>query len=172
MPDGEGSPRESALRVWLPWAALGFMTAVVVLQETRWAPLPTRNEAALWRSVFVALAAAVALRLGWRADGDWEARQRALGTLSNSFYGPRRQALEEGGAVLGGIAGALWWGAMAWIVLANGIRHHSPVDGLLNLQAAVLVGVATGSLAGALCGRIAGSLWETRHRARRGLLAR
>jgi len=172
MPDGEGSRRESALRVWLPWLALGFLTAIVALQETRWAPLPTRNERALWLSVALALASALSLRLGWRADGDWEARQRALGTLSNSFYGPRRQALLEGGAVLGGIVGALWWGAMAWIVLANGIRHHSPVDGLLDLQAATLVGVSTGALVGALCGRIGGSVWETRHRARRGLLAR
>lgn len=164
--------RESALRVWLPWVALGFLTAIVVLQETRWAPLPTRNEPALWRSVVVALASALLLRLGWRADDDWEARQRQLGTLSNSFYGPRRQALEEGGAVCGGIAGALWWGAMAWIVLANGIRHHTPAEGLVNLQAAVIVGVATGALVGALLARLAGSIWETRHRARRGLAAR
>lgn len=163
---------ESALRVWLPWVALGFLTAIVVLQETRWAPLPTRNEPALWRSVVVALASALLLRLGWRADDDWEARQRQLGTLSNSFYGPRRQALEEGGAVCGGIAGALWWGAMAWIVLANGIRHHTPAEGLVNLQAAVIVGVVTGALVGALLARLAGSIWETRHRARRGLAAR
>ena len=171
MTDGAPS-RESALRVWLPWLALGFLTAIVVLQETRWAPLPTRNEPALWRSVLLALASALLLRLGWRGDGDWEARQRALGTLSNSFYGPRRQALEEAGAVGGGIVGALWWGAMAWIVLANGIRHHTPAQGLVNLQAAVLIGIATGALAGSLLGRVTGSMWEARHRAKRGLLAR
>ena len=169
----DGTPRgESALRVWLPWVALGFLTAIVVLQETRWAPLAARNEPALWLSVALALAAALLLRLGWRADDDWAARQRALGTLSNSFYAPRRQALEEAGAVGGGIVGALWWGAMAWIVLANGIRHHTPAQGLVNLQAAVIVGVATGALVGALLGRVAGSVWETRHRARRGLVAR
>lgn len=152
---------------WAAWTAVSFLTAVVVLQETRFAPLAVRQERALWQCVIVALLAALLLRSRWRADDDWEPRQRALGTLSNSYYEPRRRALEEAGAVGGGIAGALWWGAIAWIVLVNGIRHHTPGQGLLNLQVAVIVGVAVGSLVGALGGRIAGSAWESWHRRRR-----
>lgn len=168
MPDATRDPGgEAAASPWLAWSAVAFLTAIVVLQETRWAPLAVRQERALWASVVVALVAAVLLRSGWRTDADWEARQRALGTLSNSYYAPRRRALEEGGAVAGGVLAALWWGAIAWIVLVNGIRHHTPAQGLLNLQAAVIVGAATGSLVGAVAGRLAGSIWEARHRRRR-----
>src|SRR5438552_4290587 len=72
---------------------LGLLTAAVVAQETRWAPIPASNTRLLWISVSAAILAYFILRSGWGRAAAHAAEQRALGTISNSFYEPRREAI-------------------------------------------------------------------------------
>jgi hypothetical protein len=146
---------------------LALLTAVVVAQDTKWAALPNSNARLLWISVGVALLAYFFLRSGWGRPERHADEQRALGTISNSYYEPRRVAILNGITIGGGLAGAMWWGATSWIVLVRGIQRETAAHGLINLQVSVVVGALAGGMVGAAFGVIAGELWERRHRQRR-----
>jgi hypothetical protein len=146
---------------------LVLLVVVLALQYTRYALLVTRNNTALWITVGSALTGMVILRSGWGSGDDWEAGQRALGTLSNSYYQPRRRALTDGGAILGGVLGATWWGASSLILLFAGMRRHVAARGLFDFEVSVLVGALAGGVVGAVIGTAAGNLWERRHRRQR-----
>jgi hypothetical protein len=146
---------------------LVLLTGVVVVQETKWAPIPRSNTVPLFVSVAVSIMAYLILRSGWGRAESHRAEQRALGTISNSYYEPRRDWISNGFTIGGGILGAMWWGATSWIVLVRAIEKATPTRGLMNLQASVAVGVLAGGMVGAAAGLIAGELWERRHRRRR-----
>jgi hypothetical protein len=148
-------------------AVLAFLTAAVVAQETRWAPIPKSNSALLWICVVAALAAYFVLRSGWGRPEKHIVEQRALGTLSNSYYEPRRTAILSGFTIGGGIIGAMIWGATSWLTLVRGMERSSAAHGLINLQIAVVVGILTGGIVGAAIGVAAGEVWERRHRVHR-----
>ncbi|HEX7020800.1 MAG TPA: hypothetical protein VF159_12350 [Gemmatimonadaceae bacterium] len=159
--------RDWTTAAWLSLVAIALLTAIVVLQQTPQALLPPRREAALWGWTTVALLAVLFLRAGLADGSHWRRAQLELGTISNSYYEPRRRALTDGGAVFGAIAGALWWGATTWTVLVTGLRHRMPARGLLWLETSLLVGILAGGLIGAVGGRVLGEVWERRHRQRR-----
>ena len=140
---------------------------IVGLQGTRYAVIDKGKTRELWGSVVAAIGAALVLRSGWGRGREWHRDQLDLGTVSNSFYEPRRQSLIDGGAVLGGVAGGLWWGASTWAVLWRGMLRGTANRGLLDFEAAVVVGILTGGVIGAVLGLFAGSLWERLHRRRR-----
>ena len=148
-------------------AVLALLTAVVAAQETRWAPIPPSNTALLWYSVGLAIVAYCILRSGWGRAATHTAEQRALGTISNSYYEPRRTSILTGFTIGGGVAGAMWWGATSWVILVRGIQRTSAARGLINLQIAVTVGILAGGIVGASVGLGVGEWWERRHRARR-----
>jgi hypothetical protein len=148
-------------------AVLALLTAAVVAQETKWAPIPASNTRLLWLSVGLAIIAYVVLRSGWGRATAHTAEQRALGTISNSYYEPRRTDILSGFTIGGGIAGAMWWGATSWLVLVRGIQRTSAARGLINLQIAVTVGILAGGIVGAAFGLAVGEWWERRHRAKR-----
>lgn len=150
-----------------PLLAIALLTAVIVGQETRWALVPPTNTRDLWISMAVALIAYAILRSGWGAVDGHAAEQRALGTLSNSFYEPRRSGILTVFTIGGGVTGAMWWGVTAWITLVRGIEREAAARGLVNLQASVVVGIIAGALTGAALGLVVGEVWERRHRARR-----
>ena len=152
---------------WLSLIAIALLTIIVMVQQTPHALLPPRRETALWGWTAAAVLAVLFLRAGFADDRDWRRAQQELGTLSNSFYEPRRRALTDGGTVLGAVVGALWWGATTWTVLVTGIRHSMPARGLLWHETSLLVGVLAGGLIGAVGGRVVGELWERRHREHR-----
>ena len=147
--------------------ALVSLVLVVLLQETRWALLASRNEWPLLASAAIASLAVLVLGSGWGRGAHAADDQRALGTISNSFYEPRRQALREGGAVLGGVLGALYWGLTSWLALVSGLERERVARGLLGLQIASAVGIVAGALAGAAIGLALGEWWERAHRRRR-----
>jgi len=144
-----------------------LLTAAVVAQETRWAPIPASNTNLLWLSVGAAIAAYFVLRSGWGRPSTHAAEQRALGTISNSYYEPRRSAVLSGFTIGGGILGAMWWGATSWVVLVRAIQRMSAARGLINLEISVTVGVLAGGIVGAAIGLAVGEWWERRHRQRR-----
>jgi len=146
---------------------LGLLTGAVVAQETKWAPIPKSNENLLWMSVAVALVAWAVLRSGWGRPERHAAEQAALGTISNSYYVPRREAILTGFTIAGGILGSMWWGATSWLVLVRGIERRTAAHGLINLQISVVVGVLAGGIIGAAAGLAAGEYWERLHRRRR-----
>jgi hypothetical protein len=148
-------------------AVLALLTAVVVAQETKWAPIPASNTRLLWVSVSLAIVAYFVLRSGWGRATAHTAEQRALGTISNSYYEPRRTSILSGFTIGGGIVGAMWWGATSWLILVRGIQRTSAARGLINLQISVTVGILAGGIVGAAIGLGVGELWERRHRARR-----
>jgi hypothetical protein len=151
----------------VPWAALVVPLAVLAVQDTRWSLLPADREPALWATVLLAFAGAIVLRAGWLHESRTARRQEELFTASNSFYEPRRRAMTESGAVIGGLAGALWWGVTAWIVLGHALWRGAGTRGLFELETAVIVGAIAGTIDGAVLGRAAGWVWERRHRRRR-----
>jgi hypothetical protein len=155
--------------MWFLLGILVFLTAVVVLQETRYALIDRRMTNPLWLFVTASILGVLILRSGRGRGGDWR-NQLALGTLSNSFYEPRRRALLDGGAVLGGVTGGLWWST--WAILWRGMLRGSTNRGLLSFEAAVVIGILTGGVIGAVLGLYAGDLWERSHRKRRLRLAR
>jgi hypothetical protein len=157
--------------MWFLLGILIFITAIVILQETRYALIDRRMTNPLWLFVTAAVLGVLILRSG-RGRGGNSRSQLALGTLSNSFYEPRRRALLDGGAVLGGVSGGLWWGASTWAMLWRGMLRGSTNRGLLSFQTSVVIGILTGGVIGAVLGLYAGDLWERSHRKRRLRLAR
>lgn len=107
-------PRDSRRRArptfgqWAMLAMLVFLVIVLALQDTTHAVIVARHTAALWVSVVSTLAGVIILRSGWGASAERTEKQLEFGTLQNDYYRPRRQALVQGAAVLGGVAGALW----------------------------------------------------------------
>ncbi len=164
---GPGGRGRAARRPSFLFAILIALTAVIVLQDTRYALIvkPKTNE--LWASVVVAIVSVLILRSGVARDAGWRRDQLALGTLSNSYYEPRRRWLIDGGAVLGGVALGLWWGASTWSVLWRGMLRGTTNRGLASFEAAVVVGVLTGGVLGAVLGLLTGNVWERLHRRRR-----
>jgi hypothetical protein len=146
---------------------LTVLTAIVAAQGTRYAVIVKQKTGELWGSVIAAICAVVILRSGIARDGGWRSSQLALGTVSNSYYEPRRRWLTDGGAVFGGVAGGLWWGASTWAVLWRAMLRGITNRGLLSFEMGVLVGVLTGGLVGAMLGLIIGDVWERLHRRRR-----
>lgn len=143
---------------------LVFLVVVLALQDTRHAIVVARHTAALWVSVLSALAGFLVLRSGWGRSDERTEQQLEFGTLENSYYQPRRQWLTQGGAVLGGVAGALWWGVQSWILLVAGMRRHQATRGLVDFELSVLVGAVAGGVVGATLGLVGGYVWEQRHR--------
>ena len=148
-------------------AILVFLVVVLKLQDTTHAVIVARHTAALWVSVLSALAGVIILRSGWGASEERMEKQLEFGTLQNDYYQPRRAALVQGGAVLGGVAGALWWGVQSWVLLFAGMRRHQPARGLWDFEMSVLVGALAGGVVGATLGLITGHLWEQWHRHQR-----
>jgi MFS family permease len=148
-------------------AVLALLTAVVVAQETKWAPIPKSNTSLLWWSVAVAMIGYFVLRSGWGRTESHTAEQRAIGTISNSYYEPRRSALLSGFTIVGGLGGAMWWGATSWLVLVRGIQRTTAAHGLIDLQISVIVGALAGGMLGAALGLAVGEWWERRHRQKR-----
>lgn len=146
---------------------LALLTIIVVSQETRWATIPASHTALLWKSVGVGLLSWFILRSGWGRPSTHAAEQRALGTVANTFYEPRREGISSAFTLLGGMAGAMWWGATAWLTLVRGIERKAPARGLINLEMSVVVGILAGGLAGAAIGLTIGEIWERAHRRRR-----
>jgi len=146
---------------------LELLTAVIAAQETKYALIPRANTTALWVSVLAALVAYLLLRSGWGRPERHVAEQQALGTLSNSYYGPRRDWLSSAFAIAGGIAGAMYWGATAWLILVRGMERHLAANGLIDLQVSVIVGALAGGMVGAAMGLFIGESWERMHRRRR-----
>jgi hypothetical protein len=144
-----------------------LLTGIVLSQETRWATIPLSHTALLWKSVGLALVSWFVLRSGWGRAQTHVAEQRALGTVSNTFYDPRREGISSAFTLLGGIAGAMWWGATAWLTLVRGIERKAPARGLINLEMSVVVGILAGGLVGAAVGLVMGEMWERAHRRRR-----
>jgi hypothetical protein len=161
-----GAARYSRVKLLI---ILGLLTLAVIAQDTKWAPIPKSNTTALWTSVVLSIAAYFFLRSGWGRPERHTAEQRALGTISNSYYQPRREWILNGFTIAGGVLGAMWWGATSWLTLVRGIERKAAAHGLLNLQAAVIVGILTGGIVGAAVGVAAGEWWERRHRRARAL---
>ena len=134
--------------MWFLLGILVVLTAIVVLQDTRYALIDTRRTGTLLGWVAAAVASVLVLRSGRGRGANWRRGQLELGTVSNSFYGPRRQSLTDGGAVLGGVAGGLWWGASTWAVLWHGMLRGTANRGLLDFEAAVVVGILAGGVIG------------------------
>ncbi len=146
---------------------LVFLVVVLALQDTKHAVVVAKHTTALWVSVICALVGVIVLRSGWGASEGRSDMQLEFGTTENTFYQPRRQGLVQGGAIFGGVSGALWWGVQSWILLFTGMRRHQAVRGLWDLELSVLVGALAGGVIGATLGLVAGHLWERRHRQRR-----
>ncbi|MDE3054777.1 MAG: hypothetical protein KGJ70_12880 [Gemmatimonadota bacterium] len=157
-------PARPTLGQWAMLGILVFLVAVLALQDTPHAVIVARHTAALWISLLAALAGFLILRSGWGRSDERSEKQLEFGTLENGYYQPRRQWLTQGGAVLGGVAGALWWGVQSWILLFAGMRRHQATRGLLDFELSVLVGALAGGVVGATLGLVAGYVWERRHR--------
>jgi hypothetical protein len=121
----------------------------------------------LWKSVAAAFAAWFILRSGWGRPETHAAEQLAMGTVANTYYPPRREGVSMGFTLVGGLAGALWWGATAWLPLVAGMQRKAPAHALVNLEISVLVGVLSGGMVGAAIGLATGEAWERTHRRRR-----
>ncbi len=152
---------------WMLLGILAFLVLVLKLQDTKHAVIVAKHTAALWVSVLSALAGVLVLRSGWGVSGARSEKQLEFGTLENSYYQPRRQALVNGGAVLGGVAGGLWWGVQSWLLLFAGMRRHQATRGLWDFEMSVVVGALAGGVVGATLGLIVGHVWEQWHRRRR-----
>ena len=159
-----GLPVDGDMRLLL---TLLLLTGIIVAQETRWAAIPKANTNALWWCMAGALVAWFVLRSGWGRAMTHRGEQLALGTISNSYYEPRREAILNGFAIGGGILGSMWWGATSWLVLVRGIEGRTAAHGLINLEVSVVVGILAGGMMGAALGLVAGELWERRHRRHR-----
>jgi hypothetical protein len=121
----------------------------------------------LWKSVAAAFGAWFVLRSGWGRPETHALEQRALGTVANTFYPPRREGITVALTLTGGLSGALWWGATAWLPLVQGMQRKAAGRALVNLEISVLVGVLAGGMVGAALGLAAGEMWERSHRRRR-----
>lgn len=144
-----------------------LLAVIVVSQETKWATIPESHTVLLWKSVAVTFIAWFVLRSGWWRPENHSADQRALGTVANTFYPPRRDGISTTFTLVGGMAGAMWWGATAWLTLVRGIERKAPARGLIDLEVSVVVGVIAGGMAGAAIGLAMGEIWERYHRRQR-----
>ncbi len=152
---------------WALLAILVFLVVVLKLQDTTHAVMVARHTTALWVSVLATLAGVIVLRSGWGASALRTEKQLEFGTLQNNFYQPRREVLVQGSAMLGGLAGALWWGVQSWVLLFAGMRRQQATRGLWDFEMSVLVGALAGGVVGATLGLITGHLWEQWHRRKR-----
>jgi hypothetical protein len=144
-----------------------LLAIIVVSQETKWASIPPSHTELLWKSVAVSFVAWFILRSGWGRPETHVAEQRAMGTVANTFYPPRREGISMAWTLVGGMAGGLYWGATAWLPLVQGMQRKAAGHALANLEIAVLVGVLAGGMFGAAFGLAAGEMWERSHRRRR-----
>jgi hypothetical protein len=144
-----------------------LLAVIVVSQETKWASIPASHYVLLYESVAAALAAWFLLRSGWGRPERHLAEQRALGTIANTFYPPRRDGITMALTLVGGMAGGMWWGATAWLPLVQGMQRKAAGHALMNLEISVLVGVLAGGMVGAAIGLTVGEMWERSHRRRR-----
>ena len=144
-----------------------LLAIIVVSQETKWASIPSSHDLLLWESVAVAFAAWFVLRSGWGRPERHAAEQRAMGTVANTFYPPRREGITMAVTLIGGLLGGMWWGATAWLPLVQGMQRKAAGHALVNLEISVLVGVLAGGMVGAAAGLTAGEVWERSHRRRR-----
>ncbi|MGH7688891.1 MAG: hypothetical protein ACREN3_04730 [Gemmatimonadaceae bacterium] len=160
-------PTRTTLGQWAMLAILIFLVVVLTLQDTTHAVIVARHTTALWVSVLSALVGVIVYRSGWSASEERTTKQLEFGTLQNDFYPPRREALVQGTSVLGGVAGALWWGVQSWVLLFTGMRRHQATRSLWDFELSVLVGVLAGGVVGATLGLMIGHLWEQRHRRKR-----
>ena len=159
--------RRGGAGMWFLLGILVVLTIIVALQDTKHALIVKEKTGELWGTVVAAIGAVLFLRSGRARGADRRRAQLELGTLSNSFYEPRRRWLVDGGAVLGGVAGGLWWGASTWGVLWRGMLRGTANRGLLAFETGVVVGILAGGLVGASLGVYAGNVWERGHRRRR-----
>jgi hypothetical protein len=142
------------------------ITSILVLQKTKQALLPAKQTPVLWGAT-AAVAIGVAILLsGWGRDSRERARHE-LDTLADDFYPPRRGALINGGAILAGVVGSLWWATATWAVVLGGMRRNVMARGLLDFEVAAIAGALTGGVIGAVLGLAIGHAWEVRHRRRR-----
>lgn len=158
---------ERATTDWSLQLVMVVVTIVLILQNTKKALLPAKQTAVLWGAEAAVIACVLVLRSGWGRDSSWAEAQGELGTLANNYYEPRRDALLNGGAIAGGVFGALWWATATWGVLFTAMRRGVPTAGLIDFIVAALVGAITGALVGAVGGLAAGHVWERRHRRQR-----
>lgn len=149
---------------WLVLGALAVLTAVLSLQDTKHAMLPRTQTPLLWGAVIASILAALVLRSGWMRDNQWAEQQRALGTLANNFYEPRRAWLTQGFAIGFGVFGGLWWATATWAVVFTGMRRATETRGLDSFEVAALCGALTGALIGGAIGLAVGHRWEQLHR--------
>ncbi|HEY5060708.1 MAG TPA: hypothetical protein VII52_04180 [Gemmatimonadaceae bacterium] len=158
---------ERATTDWSLQLVMAVVTIVLILQNTKKALLPAKQTPVLWGAEAAVIACVLVLRSGWGRDSSWAEAQGELGTLANNFYEPRRDALLNGGAIAGGVFGALWWATATWGVLFTAMRRGVPTAGLIDFIVAAVVGAITGALVGAVGGLAAGHVWERRHRRQR-----
>jgi hypothetical protein len=152
-------------RAWPLYLVVLSVASILVLQKTKQAVLPAKQTPVLWSALAVVVIGVIVLVSGWgRESGIGEGR---LDTLANDFYPPRREALINGGTVLVGVVGSLWWATATWAVVLGGLRRHVIGRGLLDFEVAAVVGALTGGVIGAVLGLVIGHIWETRHRRRR-----
>jgi hypothetical protein len=144
-----------------------LLAIIVVSQETKWASIPASHTVLLWKSVAASFAAWFVLRSGWGRPETHSADQRAIGTVANTFYPPRREGITTTLTLVCGMGWALWWGATAWLPLVQGMQRKAAGHALMNLEIAVLVGALAGGMVGAAFGLAAGEIWERMHRRRR-----
>ena len=144
-----------------------LLAIIVVSQETKWASIPASHTVLLWKSVAASFAAWFILRSGWGRPETHSAEQRAMGTVANTFYPPRREGITMTMTLIGGMGWGLWWGATAWLPLVQGMQRKAAGHALVNLEIAVLVGALAGGMVGAACGLATGEIWERTHRRRR-----
>jgi hypothetical protein len=157
----------AARRSWPLYLVIVGITSILVLQKTKQAVLPAKQTPVLWGATVAVVIGVIVLRSGWGRDAQWSEEQRELDTLANDFYPPRRDALTNGGAVLAGVIGSLWWATATWAVVLGGMRRNVLGRGLLDFEVAALAGALTGGVIGAVAGLAIGHIWETRHRRRR-----
>jgi len=129
--------------------------------------LPAGETAVVWGAELAVLAGVLVLRSGWARDRHWAAEQGRLGTLANNYYEPRRNALMNGGAIVGGVLGGLWWGVATWSTVLFGMRRGVAAHGLFDFEVATVTGALTGGVVGAVGGLVCGHVWQKRHRRKR-----
>ena len=144
-----------------------LLAIIAVSQETKWASIPASHHALLYESLVAAFASWFVLRSGWGRPETHIAEQRAMGTVANTFYPPRREGISMALTLIGGMVGGMWWGATAWLPLVQGMQRKAAGQALANLEISVLVGVLAGGMVGAAAGLTAGEMWERSHRRRR-----
>jgi hypothetical protein len=159
------TPLEDGL--WAIVVATTVLVAILALQYTKHRLILPAMKSALWVSVVGAFAGAALLLSGWGRTSEVDAAQLGLGTSANTFYHPRRESITNGGALFGGVAGALWWGASSWIVFFRGMTRGTTTNALVDFEVSVVVGALAGALIGAALGRAGGYVWERRHRGQR-----